>query len=225
MNYSLPQKLVAEFVGTFTLIFIGVGAICANQMAGGGSGLLGVALAHGLAIAVMISAVGHVSGGQFNPAVTAGLWVAKKVDTVEAVSYWASQLAGAAAAAFLVTAIVPEDTWRAAHLGTPELARDFTNASGMLLEGVLTFFLVFVIFGTAVDERGAKKFAGMAIGLTISIGILFGAPFTGAALNPARAFGPALAGKFWAAHGVYWVGPLGGGILAGWLYDTLFLKK
>lgn len=220
------KKLVAEFVGTFTLIFIGVGAICANQFAGGGSGLLGVAVAHGLALAIMISALGHISGGHFNPAVTAGLWVTRKMDTVESLLYWVAQLAGATAAAFLVTVIVPDDIWRAAQLGTPALAKDFTNVSGMLLEGIMTFFLVFVVFATAVDERGAfGKIAGFAIGLTVCMDILFGGPFTGGAMNPARAFGPALVGKFWAGHGVYWVGPLAGGIVAGWVYDALYLKK
>jgi MIP family channel proteins len=220
------KKLVAEFVGTFTLIFIGVGAICANQFAGGGSGLLGVAVAHGLAIAIMVSALGHISGGHFNPAVTAGLWVTKRIDTVESLLYWVAQLAGATTAAFLVTVIVPEDVWRAVQLGTPGLAKDFTNVSAMLLEGLMTFLLVWVVFATAVDERGAfSKVAGFAIGLTITMDILFGGPFTGAAMNPARAFGPALVGKIWAAHGVYWVGPLAGGIVAGWLYDALYLKK
>jgi len=225
MNYSLPQKWVAEFVGTFTLVFASVGAICANQMAGGGSGLLGVAIAHGLAIAVMVSAVGHISGGHFNPAVTAGIWVTKKIDTVEALLYWVAQIAGAITAAFLITRIVPDDTWRAAHLGTPELTKDFTNVSGMALEAILTFFLMFVIFGVAVDENNRSKFAGIAIGLTITMGILFGGPFTGAALNPARALGPALVGKFWVSHGVYWVGPLAGSIVAASLYNAMFLKK
>lgn len=225
MAYTLPQKLVAEFVGTFALIFIGVGAICANQLAGGGSGLLGVAVAHGLAICIMVTALGHISGAQFNPAVTAGLWVTKKMDTVEALLYWAAQLVGATAAAFLITLIVPEDTWRAVQLGTPSLVRDFTSVSGMILEAILTFFLVLVVFGTAVDERASGKVAGFAIGLTVTMDILFGGPFTGAAMNPARAFGPALAGNFWAGHGVYWVGPLAGGIVAGWVYDMLYLKK
>jgi aquaporin Z len=223
---SILQRLTAEFVGTFTLIFIGVGAICVNQMTGGGSGLLGVAVAHGLAIAIMATAVGHISGGQFNPAVSAALWVTKRMDTVETLLYWLAQLAGAAAAAFLVTLLVPEEVWRAVQLGTPGLTKDFTLASGMIMEGVMTFLLVFVVFATAVDERGALgKIAGFAIGLTVTMDILFAGPFTGAAMNPARAFGPALAGKYWAAQGVYWVGPLFGGIVAGWLYDALYLKK
>jgi glycerol uptake facilitator-like aquaporin len=96
----------------------------------------------------------------------------------------------------------------------------------MIFEGVMTFFLVFVVFATAVDPRGAfNKIAGFAIGLTITMGALFGGPFTGAALNPARAFGPALAANYWYNHGVYWIGPLAGGVAAGWLYDILFLTK
>lgn len=226
--YSMPQKLVAEFIGTFTLIFIGAGSICADQFlhGTGGPGLLGIAIAHGLAIAIMISALGHICGGHFNPAVTIGFWVTKRFSTLEVVGYWAAQLAGAVAAAFLLKMLVPEDTWRAVALGTPDLARDFTRLNGMILEGVMTFFLVLVVFATAVDEKGAfNKIAGFGIGLTITMDILMGGPLTGAAMNPARAFGPALAAGHWANHGVYWVGPLAGGFLAGLLYDSLFLKK
>ena len=228
--YTRPQKLVAEFLGTFALIFFGVGSICADQMlkAGnpGGLGLLGIAVAHGLAIGIMVTAVGHVSGGHLNPAVTIGFWVTRKLSTLDALLYWIAQLAGAVAAAYLLKTLVPDDTWRAVGLGTPELARDFTRTSGMILEGVMTFFLVYVVFATAADERGAfNKIAGFAIGLTVTLDILMGGPLTGAAMNPARAFGPALASAHWANHGVYWVGPLAGGVLAGWLYDSLYLKK
>ncbi len=228
--YGKTQKLVAEFLGTFALIFFGVGSICADQFlrspGQGGLGLLGIALAHGLAIGIMVTAVGHISGGHLNPAVTIGFWVTRKLSTIDSVLYWIAQLAGAAAAAYLLRAVVPDDTWRAVALGTPDLARDFTRTAGMILEGVMTFFLVFVVFATAADERGAfNKIAGFAIGLTVTMDILFGGPFTGAAMNPARAFGPALAASHWANHGVYWVGPLAGGVLAGWLYDTLYLRK
>ncbi len=227
---SLTEKLTAEFIGTFALIFIGAGSICADQFirSGGGSGvgLLGIAMAHGLAIAIMVSAIGHISGGHINPAVTIGFWVTKRMGTLHMLLYWAAQLAGGIAAAFLLAAVVPEDAWRAAQLGTPDLARDFTRTSGMLLEGVMTFFLVFVVFATAVDERGAfGKIAGFAIGLTVAMDILAGGPFTGASMNPARSLGPALAARHWSNHGVYWVGPMGGGVLAGWLYDTVFLRK
>jgi MIP family channel proteins len=226
--YTTSQKLIAEFIGTFALIFFGAGAICTDQYlhGTGGLGLLGIALAHGLAIAIMVSAMGHISGGHFNPAVTIGFWVTRRVNTLDAFLYWAAQLAGASGAAFVLKVVVPEDTWRAVALGVPELARDFPVWAGISLEAVTTFFLVLVVFATAVDEKGAfRSIAGFGIGLTISLGILVAGPFTGAALNPARAFGPALAVTHWAHHGVYWVGPLAGGFVAGLLYDSLYLKK
>jgi MIP family channel proteins len=227
--YNTSQKLIAEFLGTFALIFFGAGAVCTDQylhVEGGGLGLLGIALAHGLAIAIMVSALGHISGGHFNPAVTIGFWVTKRISTIEAFLYWIAQLAGATGAAFLLKAVVPEETWRAVSLGTPALARDFPVWAGISFEAVTTFFLVLVFFATAVDEKGAfKSIAGFGIGLSISLGILVAGPLTGAALNPARAFGPALAATHWAHQGVYWVGPLAGGFVAGLLYDSLYLKK
>ena len=138
--YSTSQKLIAEFIGTFALIFFGAGAICTDQYlhGTGGLGLLGIALAHGLAIAIMVSAMGHISGGHFNPAVTIGFWVTKRVNTVDAFLYWVAQLAGATAAAFLLKAVVPEETWRAVALGVPQLARDFPVWAGISLEAVTT---------------------------------------------------------------------------------------
>jgi MIP family channel proteins len=224
---NTPQKLVAEFFGTFTLVFIGVGATCANQSMGAeGGGIVAIALAYGLAIACSVAAVGHISGAHFNPAVTIGFWVTKKIGTVEALLYWLAQLAGAIAAAYLLKAILPAEIWGPVYLGAPALAPDFARLQAMLLEGVLTFFLVFVIFATVADTRnGFAKLAPFAIGLTVTMDIFLGGPFTGAALNPARALGPALAGGFWSNHGVYWVGPLAGGVLAAWLYDSLYLRK
>jgi len=225
--YSTPQKLSAEFIGTFALVFFGAGSICADWfLHGAGVGLFPIAITHGLAIALMISALGHISGGHFNPAVTIGFWVTKRISTVEAVSYWVAQLLGGVAAAFLLKAVVPEDTWRAVALGTPALVRDFTVLSGLIFEAVTTFFLVFTVFATAVDERNASRsYAGFCIGLIIALGIMVAGPFTGAALNPARAFGPALAATHWANQGVYWVGPLLGGFFAGLLYDSFFNRK
>jgi MIP family channel proteins len=226
--YNTPQKLIAEFLGTFALVFFGEGAACADQyLHGAGSiGLFGVAVAHGLAIAIMVSALGHISGGHFNPAVTIGFWVTKRLNTFDVILFWVAQLAGAIAAAFLLKTVIPEETWRAVALGTPELARDFPRWAGMALEAVTTFFLVLVVFATAVDERGTfRAIAGFGIGLVYSLGIIVAGPFTGGALNPARAFGPALAATHWANQGVYWVGPLAGGFLAGLLYDSIYLKK
>ena len=226
--YNLAQKLVAEFIGTFALIFFGAGAICVDfhLRSTGGLGLLAIALAHGLAIAIMVSALGHVSGGHFNPAVTIGFWVTRRLSTLDSLAYWGAQLLGAAAAAFLLKLVMPEDVATNTFLGTPELMRDFPRWSGMALEAVTTFFLVLVVFATAVDERGTfRAIAGFGIGLTITLGILVAGPFTGAALNPARAFGPALVSGHWLNWGIYWVGPLGGGVIAGLLYDSLFLRK
>jgi aquaporin Z len=226
--YNTPQKLTAEFLGTFALVFFGEGAICADQFlhGAGGFGLLGTALAHGLAIAIMISALGHISSGHFNPAVTIGFWVTKRMTTIDVALYWVAQLAGATAAAFLLKAVIPEDTWRAVALGTPELVRDFPRLAAMSIEAVATFFLVLTFFATALDENGpTRTLAGLATGIAMTLGILVAGPFTGGALNPARAFGPALASTHWANWGVYWVGPLAGGFLAGLLYDSLYLKK
>ena len=226
--YNFAQKLTAEFLGTFALVFFGAGAACVDWYphASNVLGLLGIALAYGLAMAIMVSSLGHISGGHFNPAITIGFWVTKRLNTLDTVAYWAAQLAGATAAAFLLKAVIPEETWHAVALGTPMFAHDYTRLNGMILEGITTFFLVLTVFATAVDERSSfRPVAGFAIGLSIVLGILIAGPFTGGALNPARAFGPALASTHWQNQGIYWVGPLAGGFLAGFLYDSLFLKK
>ncbi len=225
--YNIGQKVIAEFIGTFTLLFFGVGSICFAQQAGpGGPGLLGIALAHGLGIGLMVAAVGHISGGHFNPSVTAAFWVTRRQGTLEALLYWVAQLLGATVASYLITRIYLEDVWRRAALGVPALASDVSPVIGILVEAVLTFLLVFVIFGTAADKDSAfGKLAPFAIGLTITGDILAGGVLTGAAMNPARAFGPALVGHYWANQSVYWVGPLAGGIVAGSLYNALLMRK
>jgi aquaporin Z len=226
--YTTFQKLFAEFLGTFALVFFGVGSICADRFlqTSGGIGLLGIALASGLAMAIVVSALGHISGGHFNPAISIGFWVTKRLGTLDAFLYWAAQVLGGIAAAFLLRSLIPEETWRAVALGTPSLLRDFPALSAMILEAVTSFFLVLVFFATAVDDRGTfRAIAGFGIGLTITLGILVIGPFTGAAMNPARAFGPALASHHWTNQGVYWIGPLAGGFLAGLLYNSLYLKK
>ncbi|MGA2138132.1 MAG: aquaporin [Verrucomicrobiia bacterium] len=209
------SQCIAEAVGTFALIFIGIGAINANP------GLLGVALAHGLTIAVMISATGHISGGHLNPAVTLGALVGGKIDLGGALRYWVSQLAGATVAAFVCLGLFNRAIVIA---GTPQLSGGTSAMAGIVIEAITTFFLVFVVYGTAIDSR-APKIGGLAIGLTIAIGILFAGPLTGGAINPARVFGPALAVSFWDAHYVYWIGPMLGGALAGFVYSKFLLPK
>jgi MIP family channel proteins len=206
---------IAEAIGTFALIFIGIGAIHASP------GLLGVALAHGLTIAVFVSATGHISGGHLNPAVTLGALVGGKIELKDAIRYWASQLIGATAAAFVCLGLFDRTT---VITGTPELGGGTSPLAGIVIEAITTFFLVFVVYGTAIDGRG-PKIGGLAIGLTIAIGILFAGPLTGGAINPARAFGPALAVSHWTNHYVYWIGPMVGGAAAGWLYSKFLLGK
>ena len=189
--------------------------------------LIGVAIANGLAIGVMVCALGHISGGHFNPAVTFGFLIARKIKPALAVVYWVAQFGGARARG----AARASDCSRArppkpCELGVPALGHGVNAGSGFLLEAILTFFLVFVIFGAAVDARNQfSVVAGLAIGLTISIDVLFGGPFTGAAMNPSRAFGPQLVGDHWANGWVWYAGPLLGGAVAAGLYAFLYLRK
>lgn len=218
------KALIAELIGTFTLIFIGVGAIAANSLSGGASGLTGIAIAHGLAIAVMASATGAISGGHLNPAVTIGLFCAQKIDAINAIGYVLAQCAGAILAAFCIKLCVPLDTLMAVGMGTPSLAAGITPTMGLLTEIILTFFLVFVIYGTAVDQR-APKMGGLFIGLTVTLDILMGGPISGAAMNPARHLGPALLGGGLQNMWIYWVGPMIGGILAAVTYRNILEQK
>jgi glycerol uptake facilitator-like aquaporin len=144
--------------------------------------------------------------------------------TLQAIAYSIVQLSAASAAAYLIRIIIPDTTWRPVALGAPILALDFTRLHAMALEAALTFFVVFVVFATASDDANGTPHhvAGLAVGLTIVMGALFGGPFTGAAMNPARAFGSALVAPHWQNQGVYWVGTLFGGIIAAFLYERLF---
>lgn len=224
------RPCLAELIGTFALIFIGAGSICTHQylvaQQQAGLGLLGIAVAHGLVVAVMVSCIGHISGGHINPGVTLGVMVAGKIEAPLGILYMISQLIGGSLAGYLLLGIFSPEVRSAVNLGTPGLAPDVAFGTGVILEAVLTFFLVFTVFATAVDEKGAfKSIAGFGIGLVITFDILVGGPLTGASMNPARTFGPALAGGYWDNHLVYWIGPFLGGAAAGLLYSGVFLKK
>jgi MIP family channel proteins len=211
------RPCLAEFIGTFALVFVGIGAIKTA-----GQDTLAVALAHGLTIAAFASATMHISGGQFNPAVTFGLVCGGHMTIPAAIRYWIAQLAGAYAAALICLSLFEHDV---VVTGTPHLAINLTAGQGILVEAILTFFLVFIIHGVAVDPRGPRAVAGLVIGSTITLDILFGGPLTGAAMNPARVFGPALAAGFWRDHLVYWIGPLLGGALGGLVYRIFIERK
>lgn len=184
-----------------------------------------MALAHGLVIAVMVSQMGHLSGGVFNPAIQIALWVTGTMSGARTLAYVVAQLAGAVVAAFLLKLLVPGEIFDAAAGGAAGLGGGIGAGKGILLEAVGTFFLVWAVFATAIDDRGPfVKTAGFTIGLTITFGILAIGPFTGAAFNVARWLGPAVAAGRWADWYVWIVGPIAGGVLAGVSYWSLFLR-
>lgn len=223
------RSCLAELIGTFFLTFIGAGALCMDSATGGKVGLLGIAVASGLALSIAVSATMNISGGHINPAVTLALWVYKKIDTDKAIYYIVFQLVGAIIAGGLIVALF-STTGDEAGFGTPHVSKLLQQSAGQPLlvaigiEIVLTFLLVFAFFGTVIDPR-APKIGGFGFGLTMCADILVGGPLTGAAMNPARAFGPALweagiRGNFGLLQEflVYLIGPVVGGILAGGLY-------
>jgi aquaporin TIP len=221
MQPELVRKMTVEAVGAFALSFIGVGAI----LYGGPNSLTTVALAHGFVIAVMVCAAGHISGGHFNPAVTFGFLVTRRIPPYQAVAYWVAQLGAAVLGALAVRATLPDNVPNI-NPGLTVLAPGVSVASGFAIEFILTFFLVFVIFGVAVDPRGSfAAVAGIPIGLTISLDIMMGGPLTGASMNPSRTFGPdVVAGKFdniW----LYFVACPLGAAAAALLYHHLILAR
>ncbi len=217
------RPCLAELIGTFALCFIGAGAICTDAMTGGGVGLLGIAIAHGLVLSIAVSATGHISGGHINPAVTCAFFATGRIGGGKAVQYIVAQLVGATIAGFALRSIFAQDVWSKVNLGTPGLGAGVSQGTGIFIEAILTFLLVFAVSGTAVHPS-APKIGGFGIGLTIAFNIIMAGPLTGASMNPARTFGPALAAGFWDGHIVYWIGPLLGALVAGLVYDK-FLSK
>lgn len=219
-----PRALAAEFLGTFTLVFIGAGAMAADASTGGKLGLLGVALAFGLAIAVMASTLGATSGGHFNPAVTLGLLIGRQIEAGKAVGYWIAQMIGAVAGAFAIKAVGDPAALANSNYGQAITGDAITQGQAIGLEALVTFFLVMTVYGTAVDKRG-PKLGALLIGLSITMGIIVSGPLTGGALNTARWFGPAVVGGGMSQWMIYVIGPLLGGALAGVVYPMLFSNK
>jgi MIP family channel proteins len=217
MSGTLPA-LVAEAIGTFLFFFIAAGAalVATGDPA---ATLLIVALAHGVVLAVLVSSFGAVSGGHFNPAVTLGLWIAGQIEVVKGLGYIVAQLLGGAAAGFALA-------WFFGDVGpaVPALGEGIDVIEGIALEAIMTTVLLFAVFGTAVDARG-PKIGGLAIGLAVAADILLGGTLTGAAMNPARWFGPAVAAGAFDNWFVWWIGPFLGAIVVAVLYRALFAPR
>ncbi|KAL3701679.1 hypothetical protein R1sor_019701 [Riccia sorocarpa] len=224
------RAAIAEFIATFLFVFIGLGSVTAyNKMYHEGlmtaAGLVAIALAHGLALTIAVASVANISGGHVNPAITFGLLVGGHITIMRSVVYWIGQIFGAIlAAALLKWVIVSKE-----HESVPghTLASGVSVWSGLTLEIVMTFALVFVVYATAVDPKRSSigVLAPLAIGFTVLACSLVGLPYTGASMNPARSFGPALISWDWHRHWIYWLGPLIGAALAGAIYDGLFISE
>ena len=218
------KPVVAELVGTFSFVFIGAGSVITNTLTNGAVGLVGIAFALGLGLAIMVTIFAATSGGHINPAVTVAFLVTRRIAPLPGLLYIVAQLVGATLAGLLLRTMYPQAVWQAARLGTTYLGPGVSFGIGILIEAVLTFFLLLAVFGTAVDKR-APKIGGFGIGLTVFVDILMGGPLTGGSMNPARTFGPALAGGFWQNDLVYWIGPIAGAIIAALLYEYVILRS
>lgn len=225
--------IAAELAGTFLFFFVGIGAVASLDRLGGlaslasggidpAAGLIVVALAHGIVLAVLVSALGAISGGHFNPAVTFGVWLAGKLDWHRALAYVVAQLIGAILAAWAVRAVIPATL--SPSLGLPALGADITPVAGIVVESVLTVILLIAVFGTAIDPR-APKIGGIAIGFAVGADIFMGGPLTGAAMNPARWFGPAAVTGMWNDWFVWIIGPLLGAAIVALAYRYLFAEE
>src|SRR4051794_22562913 len=213
------RVLFVEFIGAFMLTFMGAGAIVATQ----GGDLVAIALAHGLAIGLMVMAAGHISGGHFNPAVTIGMWVTRRIETNNAIMYIIAQLAGALAGAGVLTLTFRDVERNAVNLGVPAVGPNMSATNALVMEIVLTFLLMFVIFGTAVDSRTPKAITGLCIGLAITMDIFAGGGVSGAAMNPSRWFGVAVVQQDWSDAWVWWVGPIVGAILGALVFNDFLI--
>ena len=215
-SLSLARRAGAEGIAAFALVFAGCGAIVANAVYDGALGSVGVSLVFGLIIMVMVYATGHLCGAHINPAVTLAFTLTRHFPPRDAVAYIAAQLAGATLAALALLAIWPD---KPADLGAT--VPSVGVGSAVVYELILTAFLMFVIMAVATDTRAVGAAAAIAIGGTVGLDALFGGPVTGASMNPARSFGPALASGQWTDFWLYVVGPVCGAALGAVAYQLV----
>ena len=207
------SKLIAEALGTYCLVFAGTGAVIVDQITGGKVGGLGISLVFGLIVLAMIYAIGHVSGAHMNPAVTIGFWAARQHPAAELLPYMSAQIIGAVAASL---------TLKLLFIGQPTTLGATLPAGpafqSLALETILTAILMFTIMGVAKDDRAEGEMAGIAIGAVVALEAAFGGPISGASMNPARSFAPALVSLNFAHHWIYWAGPIAGAVLGARMY-------
>jgi MIP family channel proteins len=218
------RPLVAEAIGTFFLVFIGVGTIVADLYRSQTIGFVGVALAHGVALAVAITATMSISGGHLNPAVTLGLLSVGRITPARAGMYIVAQLVGAVIAVLAIKGLFPEQAAAISNYGAPRLANDVSNVQAIVIEAILTFLLCSAVMGTIVNPRSAQ-IGGICVGLIVFVGILAGGHLTGAMMNPARATGPMLVGMQFTGIALFWIGPILGAVVAMQLWERFLLPK
>ena len=217
------QAVLAELIATLLFVFVGAGSVIVVGGPSDSGAVVTIALAHGLAIALLVAAIARVSGGHINPAVTFGAVITGRLKLTTGVLYVGGQLAGAVTGALLLEAAVVGDVEGSLGAHSLNLGALDGEGAGVMVEAVLTFVLVFTVFATAIDPRGLANLAPVAIGLAVLVDHFVGVPLTGASMNPARSFGPALVADVWSDHWVYWVGPLAGGGIAALAYYLTFM--
>ncbi len=229
------RSVAAEFIATGLFVFLGTGSVVVSLNVSGGSVsdpsfIISVALAHGLAIAFLVAATAKISGGHINPAVSFVMAMTGKMKVSTAVLYIGAQIGAAILGSLLLKAVIagPAELGLGVHGINLAIVEDQVGdgaGAGLLIEAVLTFALVFVFFATAIDRKGLAHLAPMAIGLVVLVDHLVGIPLTGAGMNPARSFGPAVVANIWDDHWIYWLGPLIGGAVAALVYEYVFLER
>ena len=221
------RSTLAEFIATLLFVFLGAGVVVVSGSLTNGdltvARLGAIALAHGLAIVLLVYATANISGGHINPAVTFAAVITKKIGLANGVMFVVAQVLGAICGALLIVATIPDAL--DANVGAHALGAGVSVGQGLLMEIIVTFALVFVVFAVAMDPKGMGRLAPLAIGLTVLVDHLIAVPITGASMNPARTIGPALVAGEWGAHWLYWVGPLLGGTLAALVYQYVFIKR
>ena len=222
------KKYLAELLGTFALVFVGSGCVCADyylvKNGSQGFGLLGIAIAFGFVVVAVAYSLGYISGAHINPAVTVSMIVTRRIKAGIGVMYIVSQVAGATFAGYLLKILFPE-ALASVFLGTCVLGSNVSVTQAIVMEAVITFLLVFVVYATVVDKRSTPALAGLAIGFVVLFGVMVGGAISGGSMNPARVFGPAIASGHFANHYVWWIGPIVGGLTAGFTYDIFFSEK